>query len=90
MFLKGMVPNPMNDYIKLIDDLPLIVKMILALPGIDGIAYGLYRLFKGLEQKNTLLVIAGIVWLVGGIFFLWIIDLYQLVMHNRITFLAGD
>lgn len=80
----------MNEYIRTIDELPLIVKIILALPFADGIVFGLYRLFKGIEQKNTLLLIAGIVWLVGGIFFLWIIDLYTLVTHNKITFLAGE
>jgi hypothetical protein len=37
----------MKDIVKFIDGLPLILKVVLALPGIDGIAYGIYRIAKG-------------------------------------------
>ena len=32
----------MKEYVKLIDGLPLILKVILALPGLDNIVYGIY------------------------------------------------
>ena len=38
--------NAANSYVKFIDELPLILKVILALPGLDGIFYGIYRICK--------------------------------------------
>jgi hypothetical protein len=71
----------MNEYVKMIDGLPLILKIILALPGIDGIAYGLYRIAKGR-------LIVGILWIVLGFTIFWIIDIVTIVMHGKVTFLV--
>lgn len=37
----------MEAYRKWIDSLPLLIRIILALPVIDGIIYGIYRICKG-------------------------------------------
>jgi len=71
----------MKDYIKTIDGLPLIVKIILALPFADWIVYGLYRIAKGK-------LIIGILWILLGWTILWIIDIVTLVLYGKITFLA--
>jgi hypothetical protein len=71
----------MKDYVKLIDGLPFILKLILALPGLDGIAYGIYRIAKG-----RLLI--GILWIVLGIAILWIIDLLSVLLNGKVTFLT--
>lgn len=71
----------MNDYVKLIDGLPLILKIILALPGIDGVAYGIYRIAKG----NLAI---GILWIIFGATILWIIDMVTIVMYGKVTFLV--
>jgi hypothetical protein len=71
----------MKEYVRLIDGLPWIVRLILALPGIDGIAYGLYRIAKG-----RLLV--GILWIVFGIPFLWIIDLVSILLYGKVKVLV--
>lgn len=78
----------MKEFIKFLDDLPLIVKIILALPGIDGLVWGLYRLFKGILKNNIVSIIAGIVWIFGGIVLLWVIDLYTLVTSNKVSVFA--
>lgn len=78
----------MKEFVKFLDDLPLIVKIILALPGIDGLVWGLYRLFKGILKNNIVTIIAGIVWIFGGIVLLWIVDLYTLVTSNKVSVLA--
>lgn len=71
----------MKEYVRMIDGLPWIVRLILALPGIDGIAYGLYRIAKG-----RLLV--GILWIVFGIPFLWIIDLVSILLYGKVKVLV--
>jgi hypothetical protein len=71
----------MKEYVKLIDGLPLIVRIILALPGIDGIVYGLYRIAKGR-------LIIGLLWIFLGFAILWIIDLVTIILNGKVTFLT--
>jgi hypothetical protein len=71
----------MKEYVRLIDGLPWIVRLILALPGIDGIAYGIYRIAKG-----RLLV--GILWIVLGIALLWIIDFVSILLYGKVKVLV--
>ncbi|QLY40449.1 hypothetical protein HF295_06140 [Hujiaoplasma nucleasis] len=69
----------MKEYIKFVDDLPLIVKVLLAI-FVGPIVYGIYRIAKG-----KLLI--GILWIIFGYFFIFIIDIVTLVMNGKITFL---
>lgn len=71
----------MKNYVKFINDLPFVLKVILALPGLDGIFYGLYRIAKGR-------LIIGILWIICGFAILWIIDLYTLFTKGKVTFLV--
>jgi len=78
----------MNDIVKAYDGLPWIIKLILALPGIDGIAWGLYRVFKGLSKKDNMLVLIGILWIFLGIFIFWIIDMVSIILYKKLVWLA--
>jgi len=71
----------MKDIVKFIDGLPLLLKVVLALPGIDGIAYGIYRIAKGR-------IIIGILWIVLGFAILWIIDLVSVLLYGKVKFLV--
>lgn len=71
----------MKEYVNWMDKLPLIIKIILALPGLDSIFYGLYRLFNGH-------IIAGIVWLLAGWAILWIVDIITIILSGRPTIFA--
>ena len=70
----------MKELRKLIDGLPLWLKIVLALPGIDGIVYGVYRICKG----NLPNVILGIVWIFAGTFITWVADIILLVMKGKV------
>jgi hypothetical protein len=78
----------MKELVKAFDELPWIIKIILALPGIDGIAWGIYRVAKGLSKNDLLLVIVGIIWIFAGIFILWLIDLITIILYKRPTVFA--
>jgi len=71
----------MKEIVKFLDGLPFILKVILALPGFDGIVWGIYRIAKGK-------LIAGIVWIVVGWAILWIIDLFSLFTTGKISYFA--
>ncbi|MFP4287061.1 MAG: hypothetical protein ACLFRI_05130 [Candidatus Izemoplasmataceae bacterium] len=78
----------MKDLVKGFDGLPWIVKLILALPFIDGLAWGIYRIAKGVETKDNLMLIAGIIWIFAGATVLWLLDLITIILYKRPTILA--
>ncbi|HKL61434.1 MAG TPA: hypothetical protein VJY66_03520 [Acholeplasma sp.] len=75
----------MKEFIKFSDDLPLILKVLLAL--LWGIYWGIYRIAKGIDTNNLLLVIVGILVIPFGFFFM-ILDTISLLLHNKIVYLA--
>ena len=72
----------MKDFIKAIDNLPWIVKLILCIPALD-IVWAIYRIIKGLETKNTVMLIAGILWIFPGAAFLWIWDIVTTFLYKH-------
>ena len=73
----------MKNLIKAVNDLPLIVKIILALPGLD-IVWNIMRLIRSLDANNMVGVILAVVILFVGIPFFWIIDILCLVLKKDI------
>jgi len=74
-------------FVKAVDGLPWILKLILALPGLD-IIYGIYRLVKGVAKKDLVLTVVGILWIVLGWGILWIIDIVTVLLNKKITVFA--
>ena len=70
----------MEAYRKWIDSLPLLIRIILALPVIDGIIYGIYRICKGTTNG----LILGVVWVFIGAAIGWILDIVLLVMKGSV------
>jgi len=68
----------MREYVNAVDKSSFIVKLILALPVLDGIAYGFYRIGKGR-------IIIGVLWIVLGIPALWIIDLICVLLFGHVV-----
>ena len=60
--------------------IPLIVRIILALPLLDGIVYGIYRICKGTLPN----MILGIVWIFAGATITWVLDLVFLLLGKKI------
>ena len=70
----------MQEYRKWLNSLPLIVKIILALPVLDGIFFGIYRICSG-KVPN---IVLGVIWIFVGATFGWIIDIIFLVMEKPV------
>ena len=73
----------MKDIIKAVDNLPLIVKIILALPGL-AVVWAIYRLLRSLDKKNTLGIVLAIVLIFAGPTFFWVIDLICLLLNGKV------
>lgn len=72
----------MKNFIKAIDDLPWIVKLILSLPVVD-IIWAVYRIVKGIDEKNILKIIVGIVWIPLGAIAIWLVDLVCTIIWKK-------
>lgn len=72
----------MKDLIKLVDDLPWIVKLILCIPVLD-IVWAIYRIIKGAVKHDSFLLIVGIIWVIGGCTITWVFDLVTTILYKH-------
>jgi len=72
----------MDGYVKAVDGLPLIVRVLLAF-FVGPIVYGIYRIANGK-------LILGVIWIItGGIFGIgWLIDFVMVILHGKPTILV--
>lgn len=73
----------MASFVKAMDDLPLIVKIILALPMID-IIWVVYRIIKSASRESVFGLILGVILLIVGLPFLWLVDIITLIVSNKV------
>lgn len=77
----------MKGFIKWMDSAPLLIKILFALPVLN-VVYAIYRIAKGLDKGNLLLVIVGIIWIFLGTTILWIVDLICIILFGKPTVLV--
>lgn len=73
----------LKSLVKSVDELPKIVKFILAIPFLD-IFWVIYRIVKSVVKSNTLGIVLGIILLVVGIPFLWLVDMIFIVLGKNV------
>ena len=71
---------------KLGKDLPLIVKLILALPILD-LFWGIVRILRSADKNNTLGIVLGIIMLFVGAAIWWIVDFICILLTGDIVWL---
>lgn len=76
----------MTEYRNFINRLPLILKILLAIPLLDGIVYGIYRICRG----DLPAVILGVVWIFIGASVGWILDIILLALGKGIWELSDE
>ena len=72
----------MKDFIKWMDELPLILKFVFALPALD-IVWGVYRIIRAYNEKSQIDLIVWIVLVVVGIPFMWLVDMIFILLNGR-------
>ncbi len=73
----------MKELVRSFENLPLIVKLILAIPALD-IIWVIYRIIKSLSEQNLLGVILGVVLLIFGFPFMWLIDIVCILLRGNV------
>lgn len=77
----------MKDVVKSFDNLPWLVKLLLCLPVLN-IAWAIYRICKGADTKNTLMLVVGILWIFVGSTVLWLVDLVCTIIYKKPVVIA--
>ena len=72
----------MKELIKAFDNLPFIVKLLLCIPAVN-IAWQIYKICKSVLKGNTLGIILGILCIIPGATFMWIVDLVTLLISGK-------
>ncbi len=74
-------------FVKAMDKLPWVLKLILSLPGLD-IVWAIYRIVKGAAKKKTAILIAGILWIIPGAVICWLVDIISCIVSKKPAILA--
>jgi len=77
----------MKSFIKAMDDLPLILKVILCIPMLD-IIWSIYKLIKSIDNGNVFYIILGILVIFPGAAFIWIIDLITVIVGGKVWWIC--
>ena len=76
----------MKGLIKSFDNLPKLVKLILALPVLD-IVWAIYRLCKSIDKGNLIGIILGIVLIVVCPVILWVVDIITILLTDKVLWI---
>ena len=77
----------MQDLIKKVNSLPLIVKLLLCIPLVE-IFYGICRVINQLSKGNILLLVLAVLTIIPGAAFMWLVDLICVLLNGH-AFLLG-
>ncbi len=76
----------MNQFVSAMDKMPKLVKILLALPALD-IIWTIYRICRSADKKSVLGIVLGLIVLIVGIPFLWLIDIITLLVSNKVLWI---
>ena len=76
----------MKSVVKFFDDLPLILKVIFALPALD-ILWAIYRLCRSIDKGNAVGIILAIIMLIVCPVLFWIIDIITLLINGKVLWI---
>lgn len=83
---KNNSNDSLDELIKVMDNLPQWVKIILALPFLD-IVWNIYRLLKSISKNNTVGIVVAVIILFVGVPFVWLIDIICIAYNNHVWWL---
>ena len=76
----------MKNFIVAMEKLPLIAKIILAIPMLD-IIWVFYRLVRSIDKQNTVGIVLAVILIIFGIPFLWLIDIITILLTGNVWWL---
>ncbi len=76
----------MKGFIKWMNGLPKLLKIVFALPVLD-IIWAIFRLCKSIDKKNTLGIVLGILMIILCPAIFWLVDIITIIVLNRVLWI---
>lgn len=76
----------MSELIKTFDNLPKLVKVILALPLLD-IVWAVYRLCRSVEKKSAVGIVLAVLMLLFCPAIFWLVDIITLLVADKVLWI---
>ena len=73
----------MKNFIESMEKLPVLVKILLALPMLD-IIWVIYRIVRSADKQSTFGILLGVIAIIIGIPFLWLIDIITIIVRGNV------
>ena len=77
----------MQELIRTVNGLPLIAKVILCIPVLDKF-YSICRVVQGIAKGDVLWIVLGVLTVIPGAFFMWIVDLIWVLLKGHAILLG--
>ena len=78
----------MSDFLKAVDGLPLLAKVILCIPVLE-IFYGICRVVNGVVKNDVVWIVLAVLTIIPGAFFMWILDLVWVLWKGHAILLGA-
>ena len=72
----------MKSILNSLKGLPWILRLILCLPALD-IVWSVARVLNGIVKKNVVLIVIGVLSVVPGFVFFWVLDLILVILGKQ-------
>ena len=72
----------MKSFCKMMEELPLWAKIVLALPALD-IIWAVYRIVKSAIKNNVVGILIGVLFIVLGLFPVAVFDIIYLILYQK-------
>ena len=73
----------MKNFILTMEKLPLLAKVLLALPMLD-IVWVVYRIVRSADKQSTFGILLGVIMIIVGIPFLWLVDIITILVTANV------
>ncbi|MCD8295688.1 MAG: hypothetical protein LUE27_10695 [Clostridia bacterium] len=77
----------MKEFIDIVNKLPLVAKILLCIPCVE-IFYGVCRIIQGVNKNDVIWIVLGILTIIPGAFFMWIIDVIWVLLYGHAILLG--
>lgn len=77
----------MKEFINTVNNWPLIVKLLLCIPMVE-IFYSICRVINGVARKDVLWTVLGVLTIIPGAFFMWLVDLIWVLVYGHACLLG--
>ena len=76
-----------NGFVSAMDGSSVLLKLVFCIPVLH-VVWAAYRIVKGLDTRKIMMLVVGILFIIPGIIFAWLIDAICILIYKKPVFFA--